>query len=481
MKLNLPKIKSKKGHSEANDGFSGFDLTGNSAAVKKTDDTFGLITDNSESFEVSVRNAEPILKRLDTEKKVGTWVRDLQINLATAVILLAMFGLILESSYQPDLIIFALPVIPVFMLLTTLESLDKMKIKLFTAAAIAAALIAVLIIFRNYIGSGWALIMNQFYDSAEEAQAYIYDRFGTGSMAEAHPYRSMHFALLWGSSLIGLITALPPARARRLLAAVLGMLTMIAYAYYGLIPSGVCIAVIAAALVFAVTRGHILASLPVLLIVMLVFGAIMFIDPGENYGISRADENFRDRFALRSSYLDSGDMNLNDLEQMEQEMQDQQNEQNETESGLLTEHRWMLGLFIVLAILAAAGAAAWVFMQRVRKKQLANRAGIDSSDPREAVVAMFPYAVRWLQPAGIETSGKTFDSLIPVIRADVSREYADNYENMYELWKEAAYSDHDIGEESRNDMHSFLQDTMDMIRGKGNFRTNLINSIKYAL
>ena len=114
-------------------------------------------------------------------------------------------------------------------------------------------------------------------------------------------------------------------------------------------------------------------------------------------------------------------------------------------------------------------------------RQAENRAGLDASDPKKAITAMFPYAVKWLQPAGIEPMGKSFSSLIPVIRADVSDQYADRYENMYFLWEEAAYSNHEMTEEKRSEMDSFLKDTMEMIREKSDLRMRIINTVKYAL
>lgn len=529
MKVKIPSIKKNKKTENEDTGFAGFDLTGNSmeavtsaepepdkkrkktktksrktrsakgAGIRKigkpfaargkkareeekpSDDTFGLMQPNEDAFEVSVRNPDPLLKRLDTEQTGKLWVKDLQINLATAAILMAMFSLIPAASYTPEMIPFAIPVVVVFMLLTTLESFDKNRIKLYVAAGLAVALIAALIILRKYIGSGWALVMDQFYDSAEEAQAYIYDRFHIGQMGEEHPYRSQHIALLWGSALTGLLAALPPKSVRRSLAAGLGIFTMIAFAYYGVIPSAICIAVLAAALVFAFARGHILSSLPVFLIVMLVFGAIMLIDPGESYGVSRADEKFRDRFAFRSAFLEQTEDTLDDLSGLEDEQQEEQENNSESGSVFMEEHKLLMTLLIIGAILAAAGAAGWMFRQRLRKKQLANRAGIDSSDPRTAITAMFPYAVRWLQPAGIEPAGKAFGSLIPVIRADVSEQYANSYEGMYELWKEAAYSDHEMTEDNKLEMSNFLRYTMGMIKDKSGFAKNILNTIKYAL
>ena len=120
-------------------------------------------------------------------------------------------------------------------------------------------------------------------------------------------------------------------------------------------------------------------------------------------------------------------------------------------------------------------------MKHIRKRRDKYRAGIDSSDPKEAITAMFPYAVRWLQPAGIDTSGKTFTSLIPVIRSDISVQYADRYTGMYELWKEAAYSDHQISEESRAQMKWFLNDTISMIKDRSDLKDRIAATVKYAL
>ena len=76
---------------------------------------------------------------------------------------------------------------------------------------------------------------------------------------------------------------------------------------------------------------------------------------------------------------------------------------------------------------------------------------------------------------------QAFEKLIPVIKADVSGQYADRYSEMYELWKEAAYSDHEMTEAGRSKMSSFMKDTMSMIREKSDFRSRLINTFRYAL
>ena len=475
MKLKVPGIKKNK---DAQSEGPVFDLTGgsnSSAEMLKSsiaDNSFGLITPEEDAFSVSVRNVEPLIRRIDGEKKRLNWTGDIQLNLSSAAILMVLLGLLFTAADVPELVFFALPGFLVYMLIATMGSFDDDKIKrirLIVAAAMGIALIAAMIVFRNYISSGWALIMDHLYDTAEIAQAYIYDRFHVGAMGEEHPYRSMHFAAIWGSCLLGLITALPPARFRRPLAMIIAAFSMIAFAYYGIIPSWVCIAVMTAAIVFLLSRGSIMSTATVLLAMMIVFGAVTLIDPGENYGISRADENFRDRFALISSYLESSNSSLEGLDELEQQMQDQQDQ--ETEDGgseFMAEHRTPVGSALASLLFGFAEA-------------IGIRIELLSQKIPPSIIAMFPYAVKWLQPAGIETTGKNFSSLMPVIRADVSEEYAERYKEMYTLWQEAAYSDHEMTEEGRNKMNSFMSDTIDMIRDKTNLRTRLVNTVKYTL
>jgi FtsH-binding integral membrane protein len=344
------------------------------------------------------------------------------------------------------------------------------------------ALVGALFFFRHQITSGIALIMNQFHDEAELAQAYLYDRMHVGSAGDEDPYGCMHIATMWIAAILYLVAALPPANIKRAEVPALAAISMLMFAYYGLIPSWIFIALLAAALILALSRGSALSSIAVLLVTMIAFGAVMMIDPGENYGISRADENFRDRFALKSAYLQSGDSAVDDLSTLEQDIQNKQNKgRDDNEQNFFARHRGIFALSILLAVLAVLAAAALLCMRCIRRRQAANRAGIDSDDPKEAIIAMFPYSVKWLQLAGLEPQGKPFTALIPMIRADVSEDYGDRFSGMYELWEEAAYSDHEMTEESREEMDLFMNDTIDMIREESSLRSKVVNTFRYAL
>lgn len=483
MKIKLPGIKKNRNNSEEMQDTI-FDLTGSAAAAEKQDQqsSFGLIPEDDDSFEVNVRNDEPIIRKLSKDKQEPFLKNDIQVNIAAAVTVTAVLALFLSAAELTDLIFFVVPGLLIFMLIALFELIDKEKIKLIIAAVIMLALVGALFFFRDQITSGIALIMNQFHDEAELAQAYLYDRMHVGSAGDEDPYGCMHIATMWISAILYLVAALPPANIKRAEVPALAAISMLMFAYYGLIPSWIFIALLAAALILALSRGSALSSIAVLLVTMIAFGAVMMIDPGENYGISRADENFRDRFALKSAYLQSGDSAVDDLSTLEQDIQNKQNKGREdNESNFFARHRGIFALSILLAVLAVLAAAALLCMRWIRRRQAANRAGIDSDDPKEAIIAMFPYSVKWLQLAGLEPQGKPFTALIPMIRADVSEDYGDRFSGMYELWEEAAYSDHEMTEESREEMDLFMNDTIDMIREESSLRSKVVNTFRYAL
>ena len=463
-----------------------FDLAGSEMPEPdKKEDTFGLLGPDDDSFEVNVRNAEPIIRPMATEQLSGSgWVGALRRNFASACSIMSLLCLLLVAADETGKIPFVIAGLVVYMIIATLESADDERlgrIRLYMAGIFIVLLIAALVVLRGYIGSGLALIMNQLYDYGESMQAYVYDRFPVGSAGDEDPYQCMWIAVTWISILLGVVTSLPSEGTRRGISLAVASYAMILFAYYGLIPSWVCLAVIVAGILFVLAQGSIISTLAILLAVAVSFGAIMLIDPGENYSISRADEIFRDRFALRSSFLEKDSETAQEMNNMEIIQQNLQNQDDGEGTAFMKEHKLIITAAVLIFILAAVGTAVWVVMRRVRKRQAEHRAGIDSADPKEAIVAMFPYAVRWLQPTGIDILGKPFPSLLPVIRSDLSEEYADRYEGMYEMWKEAAYSDHDMSEDNRSEMKSFLDETISLFKDNSDLQSRVTAAVRYAL
>ena len=94
---------------------------------------------------------------------------------------------------------------------------------------------------------------------------------------------------------------------------------------------------------------------------------------------------------------------------------------------------------------------------------------------------MVPAADKRLDAADMEVEGKAFASLVEPLKGKVSEQYSNYYKSMYVLWREAAYSDHEMEEEKRTAMREFMKDTKEMVERDMNLKTKLKTALKYAL
>ena len=430
----------------------------------------------ADGFGAMVHSSSPILRQKEGRKRI-VWTKDLLLNCTSALLVTSAIAIFCMCIDSPLLIVFSLACFVTYMAVATVGTVKPGTVKWITAAVIFVVLAAVAAVFHEAILGGLSMLMNMFYDVAEEAQAYIYKRPHVAEVSDEASYAAM----AWVSSLIGLITALPPVEARRSVSGLIVIVVMLMLAYYGLLPSAICIGVLIAMLIAAVSRGSVLSFIPVVLVALLFFGAVMLVDPGESYGISRMDENFRDRFALRSVLLDT----QNSLTEEEQQNNEEDAEDLDNEDAEDMEHEKnmhaLAGLGIFILILGAAGAVAYLQYRRVSRKAEENRRGIGSNDAREAVTAMFPYAVRWLKGYGVEQPSASVTSMMPALKTEFSDDYAWRFKDMYVIWSEAAYSDHEVSEETRLMMNKFMEDTIVLIKDKCSFMDKLKLRYRYAL
>lgn len=430
-------------------------------------------------FDAVTASTEPIL-RMEDVKKQASWKKDLAINCSCAVLLTAVIALFCMVTGSAGYIPFALTCPLAFMAVSEVSSVKPGIAKWIAANIVLVILLATAIIWRDTLFNSIFVIVNRFYDAAEEAQAYLYDRLPAEGDASGSACKA---GIAWVSGVIGLLAALPPAGLRRAACVLISSAVMIAFAYYGLIPSAVCIAVFIAALLAAVSRGSVLSAAPVLLAALLIFGAIVLINPGENYAISRVDENMRDMFALNSALLEGGESDYDEYE--EEEYEEEEYDEEEEDEEYYEEDEGISGTYVVYGIIIAVAAViialAFFLLRRYSKRRAQNRRGIDSKDPREAVAAMFPYTVRWLRGYGIEQTDAAFTSMLPSLREKFADPYPDRFCLMYNVWSEAAYSDHDIPEENRWLMETFMKDTIDQINDRCKFREKIKLRLRHAL
>ena len=428
-----------------------------------------------DGFMAGVRSAEPVLS-VDDSAAGAAWKSGIMPVIAGCVLLVAFMSLFCMVMDCYDVIPFLIPGALVFAGLSFLGLIKPGRTRWIVSAVLAVLLIAVLVIFRASVGGGLAYLINQFYDTAEEAQAYMYKRLPGSEEGD------VRMGAAWASCLIGLLASLPPAKYRDSVFYAVTAIAMAAFAYYGLIPSWICIAVMLAALLVGVCRGSVLPALPLILSVAVVFGAVMLIDPGENYSISRMDENFRDRFAFHSLLIQGPDTGTDDMSGLDDiDDPDTGDLDDDLDDGFADGLRDYTAFIAAGLIFLAAAAACLLLWNRWRKKRALLRRGIDSRDPREAVTAMFPYSVRWLRASGMDMPAGPFSALIPVVKNELSDVYAGHYSDMYLLWREAAYSDHPVDERDRKDMDRFMHETMDVVTDKWNLGEKISRRFRYSL
>ena len=427
------------------------------------------------TFGAALAPSEPILTMKDV-KPQPAWKKDLTLNIACAVMMTTVVALFCMSLDVPELLPFALTCPVVFMLVASLSYMKPRMVKWIAAGAVGVVLMLTAVIWHSALFEGGALLLNLFYDVAEEAQAYVYDRVEAAEASEG----AIRGAIAWVSALLGLIAALPPAKYRRLVSGLIAVAIMAAFAYYGIMPSAVCIAVMIAALFAALSRGGLLSFVPLTLIALLLFGAIVFVDPGESYTVSRLNENIRDRIALRSALIQSEESYYDETyEETQDESYTEDSEESEEEED--TEYGTYAVIGLIAAAVLAIGTAVFLFFRRLAKKRALNRKGINSEDPREAITAMFPYSVKWLKGFGIEQSDASFSSMEPELKQTFSDIYAGRFMEMYDVWNEAAYSDHEVQGNSRILMEAFMKDTMTEVNKKCKFKDKLRLKLKYGL
>ena len=465
-------IRIKKSPKSRRERPKGFNLR---SPFRKSAATAGKAAETG-SFGANVHSDEPILRLKDVREKAA-WKRDIVLNCSCVLLAATALALFCACSYSPELIPFVLPCPVIFMIITTIGSAKPGIARWLAAGVISAILMALAIIWRSEIFGSIAMLINSFYDAAEEAQAYVYDRLPVGDDVS---YETCRAGLAWASGLTGLAAALPPVKVRRAFSGMIAIAIMLTLAYYGMIPSAICIGVMIIALIAAISRGNILSSLPVALAVLLLFSAVVLVDPGESYAVSRINENLRDRFALNSALLDTTESYYDETQVLKEDMQNEQNNESENNGGETEYGRYALFGLIGLAVVAL-GAAVFILVRRFLKKRAQNRKGINSDDSREAVTAMFPYAVRWLKSYGIKQPDPSFASMEPALKKAFSGIYSERFMDMYNIWNEAAYSDHEVTDEARETMETFVEDTVEEVNKKCKLKDKLKLSLRYAL
>lgn len=162
---------------------------------------------------------------------------------------------------------------------------------------------------------------------------------------------------------------------------------------------------------------------------------LSYLQPEPNATVSQWDENLRDRLSWNQMYYEQEPI---PSEVPEPEIvPPPQTQLQQPDHGI---QKTVLNiLFIVLATLTLI----WLFVpaiikDRAEKRAQKNHAGFDDPDHAKAICTMFLYAKRW----------QNFGTISEKAPADV-----------YNIWLEAAYSDHGMTEQQRKIVHDYMVQT----------------------
>ena len=399
---------------------------------------------------------------------------------ASAFVLLSASALLLYMAGSADLIPFALPGAAVFFIWCRVGPLTGRETRLKVTAAVLAVLLIAGLPMRGVLADGSALLINKLFDIAQRSHTYVYYKL---YVSESANETDMRLAVTWSTLAAGFIAACAPPFLRKAISVFITVMVMLAFAFFGLTPSVIASAALFLSLLVTMTGTGVTKAWPLMAVLVIASSLLFIADPGEIRAVSRADEILRDRLSFQTVYLEGDDLSV-----VEEKSYSQKDEQsggagsggNEDGEEALKNKRLMIVLALTAVTLMILFIPAFIH-DRLEKKRRKNRGGIDSGDNAVAIRSMFPYALRWLKVYGIDVVMKDFGDVARDVRYNTPESFSSRYESMLALWKEAAFSEHEMSDESRQSMQEFLDEAVRLTKEQADWRKKLSIRFRYAL
>ena len=310
-------------------------------------------------------------------------------------------------------------------------------------------------LFWRQISGGLALLVNRLFDLSAARQRYLYDNFAVSAVSPIP-------AVLWGAALTAVSFGWLGAWKLALPGVLAILITACSCAYFGVTPGATWLLVILAlsGLSMAV-RSELRAAVLLLASAAVIAGLTLWLLPGENARISALDDQLRDTLALTTV------TQQRQTENTPTPTPETQPEQENKEPMLLQireqmDPKTIILIVLIIAILLVLFVPA-ALRDRLQKRRDRNRTGMDSDDRAEAIRATFRYALLWLRAA------------------DRDAQEMPGYDAAYQLWQEAAFSDHAMTEAQRDQMTAFQQTVSNTIQTEAGHLQKWKLRYQYAL
>ena len=133
----------------------------------------------------------------------------------------------------------------------------------------------------------------------------------------------------------------------------------------------------------------------------------------------------------------------------------------------------MLLLFLAVVALLILPFVPFLLLNARRKKALETRNMFMSDNVSEAICAVFQKIIAWLENTGHGAGNRPYREWAQLLSDPFSREYALRFSLCAGLFEEAAYSNHSMDEDQRQQVLSLLEETEQVLIAKADWRQRL--------
>ena len=366
----------------------------------------------------------------------------------------------------------------------------KKRMILFCLAGIVLTLLCLFLI--PSANRGAQALCNRLFEASEQKNAYAYDCF---PVSPEQPAALAVLLLLLSLALLLGITILSGSR---LLA--LALMTGCAgfQMYFGLaFPDGLSIVLFAAFALFVLKRPWKRRTLwPLILTIVAVSLAVALLCPGVDESMEAASERARDALSLLAQQVtgtarempegenETRRAHTQSLIQGEQEARAEKEYRLETvEEEQISMPRWIDYLKIILLLLAAVALVILPFLPFLwlnarAKKAMEARNAFASENVSEAIYAVFQQIIAWLEAMGCGAGNLPYRDWAQHLPQAMPPGYDRRFGQCAALFEEAAYSDHALSEDQRQQTLSLLHETEQAMLARAGWKQKL--RLKYG-
>ena len=326
---------------------------------------------------------------------------------------------------------------------------------------------------------GFQALCNRLFAASEKTNAYVYDRFPVPAGQAIVP------AVLLLAGMLLLLLFMLLYSGSRLFSLVLAAGCVFLQVYFGLPLPGWCQVVCFT--LFALWMARPLSrrgAIWLLLSVLAVSLAVILFLPGVHAGTEEASERVRDalnraagRWTASVTEAPEGERETRHVHTLSLAEGDR-SAAAEKEYRLVTVDerqismpRWFdwiktVFLFLAVAVLPFLPFLPFIWLNAQRRKAAEARNAIRTGDPGIGVQSAFQHVIAWLEAMDAGGGNVPYRDWTEPLSRRISADYAARFLPCAEIFEQAAYSPHPVGEAERGTVIALLDETERILRAR---------------